>query len=160
VIKIWQSGSTVDPPPQHARAVQLELSRQYNEACAPWTLVSHTSARKHSSPHPCSVSDPDMHLRPPSLTRRLLHRLVCVLRISTRHQNFNRNLMTIRRNQQWHPTLHCYGLLFKFSCWQTELDFDELFDWACTCERRRIVRVGRSGWVGMKEMLKGMSSKN
>jgi hypothetical protein len=53
--------------------------------------------------------------------------------------------MTIRRNQQWHPTLHSYGLLFKFSCWQTELDFDELFDWACTCERRKIVCVWRGG---------------
>jgi hypothetical protein len=52
--------------------------------------------------------------------------------------------MTIRRDQQWYPRLHFYGLLFKFSCWRTELDFDELFDWACTCERRRL-GGGRGG---------------
>lgn len=108
-MKITHSDSIVNRPRDRAIVVQLGTSLQYNETYTPWTLLTHISALRLSSPHPCSVSDLDMHLRALLLLWHLLHGRLCVLRISTQHQNFNRNRMTIRRNQQWHPIPNCYS---------------------------------------------------
>jgi len=104
-------------------------SAAYPAVCTP----SHTHS-KNLQPAPLKCIVPRYASFTPRTTMpSFTQTSVCIY---TQHQKFNRNRATIRRDQQWYPTLHFYGLLFKFSCWQTELDFDELFDWACTCERR------------------------